>query len=238
MDLSATGSSATVAVAQTRQVLELLPAGALSAAADLRRRALRSRADRDDFVAARLLAARVLEAAGVGPVAPASLGQRCDVCGGPHGRPLPVAGLHVSWSHARGWVAAAASPAAVGVDVEGVADTVAGDAGLPLEALTPAERAIAASAADPARAFRLAWVAKEACVKAGAVRLDDFGDLEVLAGPDRLVASSGALLLSARRVCGAMAAAASASPAAWHALGDGGRLVPLPGTGRGVGTPA
>ena len=232
MDLSV------VVVARTRDVLGVLPGGPLGRAAEARRRALRSQADRDDFVAARLLAARALQEAGAGDVALAALQQRCAVCGGAHGRPLPVSGLQVSWSHSRGWVAAAASPAPVGVDVEVSSDAAIGEAGAPLDALTPAERTLLAAAADPARAFRLAWTAKEACIKAGAAHLDGLGRVEVLAAPDRLVPSFGALLLSSRAFRGATAAAAAEAPAIWHTLGDRGDLLSLPVGGRSVGTPA
>lgn len=232
MDLSV------VVVARTRDVLEALPGGPLGRAAEARRRALRSAADRDDFVAARLLAVRALQEAGAGDIAPAALQQRCAVCGGAHGSPLPVEGLQVNWSHSRGWVAAAASPAPVGVDVEAFTGAAPGDAGVPLEALTPAERTLLATATDPARAFRLAWTAKEACVKAGVAQLDGLGRVGVLAAPDRLVPSFGALLLSSRAFRGATAAAASETQTRWHTLGVRGALVHLPAGGRPVGTPA
>lgn len=225
-----------VIVAKTREVLALLPVATLGRAAEGRRRALRSQADRDDFLAARMLAVRALELAGAPGLAPAALRQRCEVCGGGHGRPLPVAGLHVSWSHSRGWVAAGAAPAPIGVDVEVFADAV-GES-LLQDALSPGERVIVAEAAEPARAFGLAWVAKEACVKAGAATLDSFGGLAVLAAADRLVPSFGPLLLSARDVRGATVAAASAAPVTWRSLGARGELVPLPGAGRGVATRA
>ncbi len=232
MDLNA------VVVAKTREVLALLPSGPLGRAAEARRRALRSPSDGDDFVAARLLAARVLREVGAGDIAPAALHQRCEVCGREHGRPLPVSGFQVSWSHSRGWVAAGASYAPLGVDVEVFADAVIGDANLPNDALTPSERALVFAATDPGRAFRLAWTAKEACVKAGAARLDRFGEFDVLAGADQLIPSFGSLLLSSRGFRGATAAAASEAPVTWNALGGRGELVPLPGAGRAVGTPA
>ena len=224
MDLS------TVVVAPTRHVLAVLPPAALGSAAESRRNGLRSPADRDDFAAARLLAAHLLRAAGAGEVVPADLRQRCETCGGEHGLPSPVAGLFVSWSHAGGWVAAGVSRARLGVDVE-----AEGEVNL-AAALTPAERTLVAAAEDPARSFRLAWTAKEACVKAGAARLDDFAGLEVLAGPDALRPAHGDLLLSAWLAPGATAAAATAEPARWSALGDRGDLLPIPG--RAVGSPA
>lgn len=189
-------------------------------------------------MAARLLAARALRHAGAGDIAPAALRQRCDVCGRAHGRPLPVAGLHVSWSHSRGWVAAAASPAPLGVDVEVFADADIAHSGIPDAALTGLERALLASASDPARAFRLVWTAKEACVKAGVAQLDDLGGFGVLAAPDRLLPSYGSLLLSSRGFRGATAAAASEAPLTWHTLGGSGELLDLPGGVRAVGAPA
>ncbi|GAA4145237.1 4'-phosphopantetheinyl transferase family protein [Leifsonia shinshuensis] len=220
----------TVVVAPTRRVLAVLPRAPLGAAAETRLRRLRSAADRDDVTAARLLAAHVLSAVTGGEVAPAELRQRCEVCGGEHGLPLPVAGLQVSWSHAHGWVAAGASGSRLGVDVEADGEVNLADA------LTPTERTLVGAASDSARAFRLAWTAKEACVKAGVARLDGFAGLDVLAAPDALRPSHGDLLLSRRLLSGAVASAATAEPARWATLGDGGELVPAPD--RVVGTPA
>lgn len=214
----------TVVVAPTRHVLAVLPRAPLGGAAESRLGALRSPADRDDFTAARLLAAHLLGAA------PAGLRQRCEVCGGDHGLPLPVGGLHVSWSHAGGWVAAGRSRARLGVDVEAEREVILADA------LTPAEAALVSSAPDPARAFRLAWTAKEACVKAGVAHLDGFAAVEVLAAAETLRESHGGLHLSAWQPRGATAAAATAGPAHWATLGDRGELIPVPG--RAVGTPA
>jgi 4'-phosphopantetheinyl transferase len=213
-----------VVVAPTRHVLAVLPRVPLSSSAESRLRDLRSAADRDDFAAARLLAAHLLDAA------PADLRQRCEVCGGEHGLPLPVAGQHVSWSHAHGWVAAGVSGFRLGVDVEADSEVNLADV------LTSAERGLVDSAADPGRAFLLAWTAKEACVKAGTARLDDFAALEVLTGADALRPSHGGRLLSARPVPGAIAAAATVEPARWATLGDRGELVPV--SDPAVGTPA
>ena len=220
----------TVVVASTRRVLAVVPHAPLGAAAEARLRRLRSPADRDDFTAARLLAALVLRAVGAGEAAPADLRQRCEVCGGAHGLPLPVAGRRVSWSHAAGWVAAGTSRSRLGVDVEADSEVNLDDV------LTLAERTRVAAAADPARTFRLAWTAKEACVKAGVARLDDVAALEVLTAPDALRPSHAGLLLSSRSVPGAIAAAATAEPARWATLGDRGELVAVPD--RAVGSPA
>lgn len=209
-------------VASTRHVLAVLPPAPLGSAAESRRRRLRAEADQDDFTAARLLAAHVLRAVGAGQATPADLRQRCEICGGEHGLPLPVAGRHVCWSHAAGWVAAGTSGSRLGVDVEAESEVNLADA------LTPAERSLVAAAAEPARAFRLAWTAKEACVKAGIARLDDLADLDVLRSEDALRPSRDGLVLSARSFHGAIAAAATVEPARWATLGDRGELVPAP----------
>lgn len=219
----------TVVVATTRHALAVLPPGPLDPAAESRRDALRRPADREDFTAARLLAAHALRAAGAGEVVAADLRQRCEVCGGGHGLPLPVGRLHVSWSHAHGWVAVGVSRERLGVDVEAEREVK-----LPA-VLTGAERALLASAADPGRAFRLAWTAKEACVKAGVARLGDFAELDVLAASDALRPSHAGLLLSSRVLPGATAAAATVEPARWSVLADGGELVPVPAPGRAIG---
>lgn len=115
----------TLTIAGVRRTAELVDDGAPATGSDLsdpelaRWRRLRLARDRDDFVAARRLA-RLLVSALDGTDGPWRLAQVCDVCGGPHGRPR-VEGrpeLHVSWAHAQGLVAAAASLGPVGIDVE------------------------------------------------------------------------------------------------------------------------
>ncbi|MDQ1104615.1 4'-phosphopantetheinyl transferase family protein [Nocardioides zeae] len=105
---------------------------------------LRRPEDRDDHVAAHVLVRRVAaalladggRAVGAGDLV---LEQRCPGCGDDtHGRPAVAGedGLHVSLSHARGWVAAAAAHRPCGIDVE----TVTAVAPLP-DVLTPGEAA-------------------------------------------------------------------------------------------------
>ncbi|SMX83816.1 hypothetical protein BSP109_01903 [Brevibacterium sp. Mu109] len=79
--------------------------------------------DRDDFLAARIAADSVVRR--LCPEAdalrtPLHFRQRCDECGGAHGRPeVPGMRLSVSWAHARGWVVAAAHRGdRVGVDID------------------------------------------------------------------------------------------------------------------------
>ncbi|UAJ78385.1 4'-phosphopantetheinyl transferase superfamily protein [Leifsonia sp. ZF2019] len=223
--------SALVLVASTARVLEALPDEPLAADAAARRDRLRRAADRDDFTAARLLAAAAHRALTGDSIAAEELVQRCDSCGGAHGRPQPTtAGLHLSWSHANGTVAAGAARGRLGVDVEG--GTPASD-GMPDAALSPAERRILAVSADPGAAFLLSWTAKEALAKAGAARLDGFAGLIVLADDRRLAAGYGPFALASRRGEGFCASAATPGPVLWRTLDADGGLVPF--THRAVG---
>ena len=135
---------------------------------------LRRPADREDFLAAHLLvrecAAQLL---GMRPE-DVSIVQRCRTCGGPHGRP-EVAGhpnVGASLAHSRGVVAAAAGTVPVGIDVEALPPADGLSAGDLSAALTAAEIRAIESAPDRRRAMLLAWVRKEACLKAGLVALD------------------------------------------------------------------
>jgi 4'-phosphopantetheinyl transferase len=136
----------------------------------------RSPADADDFVAAHLLvrecAAKLLDTGAEQIV----IEQRCERCGGPHGRPV-VAGepiIRPAWSHSRGHVAAAAADRRVGVDIElRTASDV--DDGLLARSATEDEARRVRADPDPVGAFLRLWVVKEALVKAGAITLDDFG---------------------------------------------------------------
>jgi len=142
----------TTRVVRTAEALTFLPdpSALLTGAERSRAAAFIRDADADDFIGAHVLA-RLLVAERVG-AAPAQieLAQRCSSCGGPHGRPHVVgrAGVHVSWAHSRGWVAAMAADEPCGIDVE------------------PADRP-----PPPGRDLRW-WVRQEALVKAGAGDLD------------------------------------------------------------------
>ena len=141
--------------------------------------------DGEDFQAAHLLirtcVARLL---GVRP-RDVVIVQRCTVCGGPHGRPEVVGhpDIGASLAHSRGLVAAAAGPAPVGIDIEAFPPAVGLVAGDLSAALTTAEIRAINAAPDPARAMLLAWVRKEACLKAGLVDLDGLAGFDLSALP-------------------------------------------------------
>lgn len=124
---------------------------------------LRRQQDRDDFLAARVLAAELVRSVSSG-VADVSFTQLCETCGGPHGRPQALSGsgeplaVEVSWAHADGGVAAAVA---------------AGDRhrlGIDLEHVDP--RSLVPGLTCTGRSF----VRGEAAVKAGVIALDDVVD--------------------------------------------------------------
>ncbi|MFI2370854.1 4'-phosphopantetheinyl transferase family protein [Streptomyces sp. NPDC018833] len=143
--------------------------------------ALRSAADRDDFVAAhalvRLCAARLLRR----PARSLTLVQSCDECDRPHGRPhlAEAPGIGVSLTHTRGWVAAAAAHGPVGVDLEADDDHGPMNWNVAERACGPAELAGLRAHPDPRRAFLRQWVRKESLVKVGAAALDDLGRIDL-----------------------------------------------------------
>ncbi|POX37949.1 phosphopantetheinyl transferase-like protein [Streptomyces sp. Ru73] len=157
------------------------PAGELLTPAERARAdAFRSPGDRDDFVAAhalvRLCAGRLLGS----PAHALTVVQRCGECGRPHGRPrlAEAPDLGVSLAHTKGWVAAAAAPGPVGIDVET-------DPGGPLDrrlaqrACTERELAAVCRQDRPQRAFLRQWVRKEALVKVGVATLDELSRLDL-----------------------------------------------------------
>lgn len=151
-------------MAPTQALLGAEAEAVLSAAETHRRRRLRRPADRDDFLAARVLARRLLSYL-IDGRDPAEwvLTQRCDRCGGQHGRPR-LAGFDsvgVSWAHAGGIVAAAASSGPVGVDVEWVLS----------EQQPPFPQPRAAVSVVPIEAW-VGWTRMEAIVKRGDCDLD------------------------------------------------------------------
>ncbi|WP_329494814.1 4'-phosphopantetheinyl transferase family protein [Kitasatospora herbaricolor] len=176
-----------VAVAASTEVMRHPEAGEhlLGPAEQQRAARFHQVSGRLDYVAAhvlvRICAARVLgvDASGL------TLAQQCPDCGDPtHGKPyLPGhPDLHVSLSHTRGVVAAAAGYHPVGVDVELPTRT-----GTPVEVfervLTEAEMRLVQAHPEPGRAFLRQWVRKEAMVKIGRTTLDTLGGLDLSALP-------------------------------------------------------
>jgi 4'-phosphopantetheinyl transferase len=142
--------------------------------------AFRLETDRRDFVAAHLVA-RVCAARVLGTEASEiTVVQVCPTCGGPHGPPhveeAPELGL--SLAHTKGYVAAVAGAAPVGVDVESL-DGIRLDPELLERVLTVPERAALDAAPDPRLAFARLWVRKEALVKLGELTLDDLATADV-----------------------------------------------------------
>ncbi|MEV6525067.1 4'-phosphopantetheinyl transferase superfamily protein [Longispora sp. NPDC051575] len=140
--------------------------------------------DRDDYVAAHVLVRRCVAALLGVPAGEVVLRQRCAGCGAvDHGRPY-VDGrpeVHVSLSHTRGAVAAAAGWGPVGVDVEAIGRRL--DDGLMAKVLADGELAAVRAAEDPRAAFIRQWVRKEALIKVGAASLGRLRDTDLSALP-------------------------------------------------------
>lgn len=173
----------------------------LTADEQCRARAFSRPADRQDYVAAHILA-RVAAARVTGVTSAAgdlartyALVQRCEQCGGGHGRPhLPAhPGLHISLSHTRGAVAAACAIEPVGIDVEHwdqalSVDLDLGDLSEDM-GITGSERdrlaafasvALTHHAPSPrALAWLRLWTRKESLVKVGVTTLSGLGSVDL-----------------------------------------------------------
>ena len=161
----------------------------LSGPERLRAQRFRRGDDRQDFVAAHLLAREVVaELLGVA-ADEVRLAQLCPECGADdHGQPhVSVRGhprVFTSWSHSAGRIGAVAALAPVGFDLERVTSSQGiTDAGE--HVLSPGESAQVRQAADPRIAFLHWWTRKEALVKVGAIELDDFGATDLSEHPQR-----------------------------------------------------
>jgi 4'-phosphopantetheinyl transferase len=158
--------------------------------------ALKHEADRQDFLAARVLAKHVVSKMTGAPPSTIVIEQFCLSCNRPgHGKPLVRSHprLSVSWSHQNGIVMAAVSTFEVGVDVE-LTSTMPSDADFAANVLSEPELEIF----DCLRSFRSdgvslrqlytgrQWVRKEAVIKLGSLSLDRMPalNLEHLACPD------------------------------------------------------
>lgn len=149
-----------------------------------RRRAAQFRmpSDRLDYEAAHGLVRWCAAQLTGDPLSAHHLEQRCAQCGGPHGAPrlLSHPHIHVSLSHMRGWVAAAADVHPVGVDIEGV--PACAEAWLTLPIWHPAERSAVkawASTSSLRHALTRFWTAKEALIKLGFCSIEELDQVDV-----------------------------------------------------------
>lgn len=180
------GAAATVMAGPTQAVLRkaLFALPGLNAGERRRSEAFSDDRDRDAFLAAHLLvrlcAARWINSA----PERINLVQRCAVCGGPHGRPLIEAAewLAVSLTHTRGYVAAAAAPGAVAVDVERPSPRLL-NAGLLQAAFSAGEQALVAASPAPADAVTRLWLVKECLIKLGRASLDELAKVDATSVP-------------------------------------------------------
>lgn len=161
--------------AATPELLAEVPGAArmLSDAERDRMVRLRFDRDRDDFVAAHVLARACAAAVLDLPASRLTWRQRCPECGGPHGRPSVAEApeLGVSLAHASGYVAAAAAPGPVGVDLEAFRSGH-GDRELARDRPSQAAGRVRDACTGPDVAFLRQWVRREALVKVGALTLD------------------------------------------------------------------
>uniref|UniRef100_UPI003F492618 4'-phosphopantetheinyl transferase family protein n=1 Tax=Streptomyces sp. CA-141956 TaxID=3240051 RepID=UPI003F492618 len=173
------------AVAGTQEVLSLagVDESLLTEVERSRGAAFRSLRDRRDFVAAHLLvrmcAGHLL---GLDPGL-LEVVQHCAACGREgHGRPALAGrpGVHVSLSHTRDVVAAAAACEPVGIDVERQVMSPVHQ-GVLWQVLTPSELRILDRHHHPEAAFLRHWVRKEALIKVGMATLDTLNQLDLSA---------------------------------------------------------
>jgi 4'-phosphopantetheinyl transferase len=178
--------SGVAVISCTAAVLAALPAAETALNENERRRAdafLRS-ADRDDFVAAHVLA-RACCAQLLNSSLDIAVVQECRSCRAPHGAPRVAdrPELGVSWSHSGGVVAAAAVEGAdVGIDVEPLA-RAAGAAEAMAIWSTRGERRTLHATAYPELAALLLWVRKEALLKLGRCDLDTLDSIDLASLP-------------------------------------------------------
>lgn len=144
----------------------------------LRAAQFRNSRDANDFVAAHLLIRECVgRLLGTAPKK-ITIEQKCQRCGGPHGKPIVAGelGIKPSWSHCTGRVAATACDRAIGIDIENRTSTPV-DERLLVRVATRTESITVLEDADPAGALLRLWVMKESLVKAGALGLDDFASV-------------------------------------------------------------
>lgn len=170
------------AVARTQTILASVPDALSVLTVDEAQRAasFHRMQDRDDFIAAHLLVRFCIAAVLGGGLRDYVVAQVCERCGGPHGAPHVVAapGLHISWAHSPGVVAAVAAGVSCGVDLERL-DRPAPHATVMSEVLTRAELLTLKEGTKASDEFFKLWRRKEALVKAGVGSLSDLFDVDV-----------------------------------------------------------
>ena len=189
--MAMTSTACTVLVGSARAVIGSLSMAQcmvrLSPEEQVRARSFRFDADRQSYVAAHLLVRRAAGLLTGRPAHEFELMQRCDTCGGPHGRPHIKAApeLFVSLSHVRNGVAAAASYRPVGIDMEmREGHSLASLRSEAAFSATELERLDRLDRHDPAAAESLAlqwWVRKECLIKLGRLTLDTLTRVEAAA---------------------------------------------------------
>lgn len=147
--------------------------------------AFRNPADAADYVAAHLLVRRAAARISGRPVTGLTVRQTCPTCGQVgHGPPRfeEEPRLYASLAHTKGYVIAAASVAAVGVDAER-ADRRFGLVEVAGQVLSPTELSAVRADPDPDGAALRLWVRKECLVKLGVATLDTVRTVDTPAPP-------------------------------------------------------
>ncbi len=181
--------------------------------------------DREGFIGAHVAVRLCVAALTGGSERSIVIQQRCEHCGGSHGRPFVpgVPDMDVSWSHSGGWVSAVATDhGPVGIDIQVEPDRRGND--ILWSTLSTAEALAVRSATYPYREFLKLWVVKESLVKAGVCTLDALADAEALR-PHELLPN---LFLDQPGILGACVAPAQAARQLSVGADPGGALISLP----------
>jgi 4'-phosphopantetheinyl transferase len=180
------GNNALVLATSTQMLFdnETLSSVQLSAVENERAGCFKQDRDRRDFIAAHILARCVVALMAHCRPYDVTIVQRCPDCGGAHGPPrvMGYPDLHVSWSHSKGAIAAAAGWLPVGVDLEKSHEAVY-DIEIGNLILNPREQQIIHTLykykhersyrwiSDVDLAFLRLWVCKESLIKSGELTL-------------------------------------------------------------------
>jgi len=143
-------------------------------------------ASRDSYIAAHILVRQAAQMLVGGTGNHVVLSQRCSTCNGQHGKPFidKWPDVHVSLSHSAHSVAAAASDASVGVDIESWDKVRYGEL-REARVFAPKEKIWIDSLPTEERdraALRL-WVRKECLIKLGRFTLDSLSECDLISSP-------------------------------------------------------